>query len=138
MTGNGKERRERTARCCGRGKKRGYSLIRVGVVVLGSEASHEIAIISSHHLLHVFEVMGWRRAFGSTQGGSIWRRSWMAGRRGRHAPRRRRIIVWRKPFCFNLKTPIDKLSIRFSTSSRYTLVLVKKKKKEKERLYHRS
>lgn len=72
-------------------KERGevYSLIGIGVIVLGSEASHEIAIIPTHHLLHVFEVMGWWWALGSTQRGSIWWRSWMAGRRGRHAPRRR-------------------------------------------------
>lgn len=57
-----------------------YSLIRIGVIVLGSEASHEIAIIPTHHLLHVFEVMGWWWALGSTQRGSIWWRSWMAGR----------------------------------------------------------
>lgn len=63
-------------------KERGevYSLIRIGVIVLGSEASHEIAIIPTHHLLHVFEVMGWWWALGSTQRGSIWWRSWMAGR----------------------------------------------------------
>lgn len=78
-------------------------LVRVGVVVLGGEAPHEITIVSAHHLLHVLEMMGLRRALGSTQGRSIWRRAGVTRRGGRHAPRRRRVVVGRESFRFNLQ-----------------------------------
>ena len=34
----------------------GYLLIRVGIVVLGSETPHEVTVIATHHLLHMLEL----------------------------------------------------------------------------------
>ena len=61
----------------------GYLLIRIGIVVLGGEAPHEVAIIAAHHLLHMFELTRGRGrragcSFGSQRPrrGSGVRRGW--------------------------------------------------------------
>lgn len=61
----------------------GYLLIRIGIVVLGGEAPHEVTIIAAHHLLHMFELTRGRGrrtgcSFGSQKPGrgSGVRRGW--------------------------------------------------------------
>ena len=73
----------------------GYLLIRVGIVVLGGKAPHEVTVIAAHHLLHMFELTRRRGrrtgcSFGSQRPGrgSGVRRGW-----GRTSGRRT-IVVW--------------------------------------------